>query len=106
MNKVGHNQFAYKRDLGVPKSVMPNGKKDPTYVSWSRMKQRVKRGYCEMDARWESFENFYEDMGPRPAGMTLDRIENDDGYWPHNCRWATHKQQQNNRTNNRPTYTR
>lgn len=46
------------------------------------------------------FRNFVADMGPRPAGMTLERRENDKDYCPENCIWATMKDQGNNRRNN------
>ncbi len=67
------------------------------YASWTSMKTRctnkTRKNYLDYGGRgitycyeWESFKNFYEDMGERPEGMSLDRIGNDGDYELSNCR--------------------
>lgn len=85
----------------------------PLYGVWLNMVQRCTnkdhtdyvdyggRGITVCD-RWMVLENFIADMGSSfKKGLTLDRIDNDKGYWPDNCRWATMKEQSNNHRNNK-----
>lgn len=58
------------------------------------------RGIAVCD-RWVSYHTFLADMGQRPEDMSLDRIDNEKGYSPNNCRWATKKMQANNCRTNR-----
>jgi len=83
------------------------------YESWNAMMTRCtnekRPGYGDYGGRgikvcdrWlNSVENFYTDMGDRPPGMSLDRIDNDGDYTPDNCRWATWREQSRNKRSNR-----
>ena len=82
----------------------------PTYKSWHQMHRRCKGKHghdyyvansITVCQRWDSFENFYEDMGERPSGTTLDRIDGSLGYLPGNCRWANVYEQANNKKTSR-----
>lgn len=87
-------------------------KEIPAHGSWYSMKQRCLNknatGYSRYGGagikicdRWMEFDNFYADMGDRPEGMSLDRIDNDGNYEPRNCRWATIVEQSKNQKSNR-----
>ena len=82
----------------------------PTYRAWVSMRSRCRSptnpGYRDYGGRgirvhedWEVYENFCRDMGERPAGSSLDRIDNKGNYEPGNCRWVSQRVQIRNRRN-------
>jgi hypothetical protein len=95
------------REVAIRRSTTHGKSHLPEYGVWEEIIQRCtnpnSKAYSDYGGRgiriceqWRSFERFFENMGPRPKGYTIERLDNSRGYEPGNCVWATRKQQLRN----------
>lgn len=108
----GQTDCGCQRKRVISHGYAPRGGMTPTYRIWAGILQRCcnpkssafkhygGRGITVCDAWKESFEAFLADMGERPSGLSIDRRDNEKGYEPGNCEWATNEEQARNRRNN------
>lgn len=109
--KVKDVQSGHTRSCGCLKLKHGNKRRQnstPTYRTWCSMLQRCNNPKAtsfymygavgvSVCKEWHTFENFLTDMGPRPEGHSLDRVDSDGDYCKANCRWATPQDQADNR---------
>lgn len=111
VSKIATSCGCYRREIARELHTIDGRASHPLYAVWKQMIHRchtpTNADYHYYGARgirvcykWRrSFAEFLADMGPRPEGMTIERINNDEDYGPGNCRWATwHDQRMNRRT--------
>lgn len=100
-----------RRELNTTHGQTPKGNISKTYSIWNAMIGRCTRpndaGHANyggrgitLDPKWSTFEGFYADMGEKPPGLSLDRIDSDGNYNKGNCRWADRATQNSNKRNN------
>lgn len=101
------------KEITSKRSKTHGERNSPEYATWQGMKNRCLNQGCDqfhnyggrgikVCERWSSFSNFLSDMGRKPSAKhSIDRLNVDGDYCPDNCRWATSKEQQNNRRNNK-----
>lgn len=106
MNNIGQNNPAYRHGHCGRMTGQSS-----EYMTWSAMIQRCtnphNKAYHDYGDRnitvcnrWKQFENFISDVGPRPRGFTLERVNNDLGYSKENCKWVPRVVNNNNKRNN------
>ncbi len=106
-NKEQCRQIGLKRDHKIVHGQYNSKEYKSWEGMWSRCTNPKATGYknyggrgITVDPDWKSFSNFFRDMGKKPDGTSIDRVNNDGNYEFWNCRWATRKQQNNNTRRN------
>ena len=102
---------AQKDAVGSINRTHGKANKEPEYITWKRMRDRCNnknnpayknyggRG-IKICARWNNYENFIFDMGKKPKNFSIERVDNNKGYFPENCVWADRKTQSRNKRTN------